>query len=144
MILSLDANVLVDLMRGKKPPFRRRWDEAQASGTTFKLSVIALYELRFGAYLSGRPERQHALLDEFLPALEVEPWTAEDAASAGLLRSRFQPRGDTIGAYDMLIAGQALGRGWTVVTANVREFVRVPGLRVVDWSDPAGAVEYGS
>ena len=43
----------------------------------------------------------------------------------------------TIGFYDVLIAGQALARGWTVVTANVREFSKASGLKVIDWTATA-------
>lgn len=142
VIFSLDANALVDLMRGEKPHVHQRWAEARATDTKLKLSTIAVHELRLGADLSRRPDRQHAILDAFLDLLEVEPWTAEDAAATGALRADFKRRGDRIGAYDTLIAGQALARGWTVVTANVHEFIRVSGLRFIDWSDPTGPVEY--
>jgi tRNA(fMet)-specific endonuclease VapC len=140
--LSLDANVLVDLTRGQKPHLRQRWDEALASGADLRLSTIVLQELLLGAELSQHPDRQHALLERFLLGVNLEPWTAEDAEATGRLRAVFERRGERIGAYDTLIAGQALARGWIVVTANVREFIRVPSLRLLDWSDPAGAVEH--
>ncbi len=60
----------------------------------------------------------------------------EDAAAAGRVRADLAARGLMIGAYDLLIAGQALARGWMVVTANTREFTRVSGLAIEDWTEP--------
>ena len=144
MTLSLDANVLIDLTRGKQPHLRARWDEELAAGSDLRLSTVTLQELLLGAELSARPDHQHALLQRFLVGVTIEPWTADDAAFTSRLRAEFKRRGDRIGAYDTLIAGQALARGWVGVSANVREFARVPGLRLIDWSDPAGPVEHGA
>ncbi len=54
------------------------------------------------------------------------------------MRADLRQTGMPIGAVDSLIAGQALNRGWNVVTSNIKDFIRIPGLTVVDWSDPAG------
>jgi tRNA(fMet)-specific endonuclease VapC len=59
----------------------------------------------------------------------------EDAKAAGRVRAALERSGNSIGPYDLLIAGQALARGLTVVTANVSEFGRVPGLELVDWAN---------
>jgi tRNA(fMet)-specific endonuclease VapC len=140
VILSLDANVLIDLMRGQTLPVITRWDEVQRDGLPVKLSVVALQEVMLGMHLSRYPERQAALLEPFVASLAVEPWTEDDAASTAKLRSVLEKRGERIGAYDTLIAGQALGRGWTMVTANVREFSRVPDLKVINWRDATSEV----
>ena len=58
-------------------------------------------------------------------------------AVSATVRANLRRRGLNIGAYDLLIAGQALARGWTVVTANTREFARIEGLNVIDWTAPA-------
>ena len=58
----------------------------------------------------------------------------EDARISGEIRAQLAKKGTPIGPYDVLIAGQALARGLTLVTANTREFSRVEGLRLVDWS----------
>ena len=66
--------------------------------------------------------------------VDVEPFDARDMMAAARLRSNLQRQGLPIGPYDALIAGQALARGWTVVTADAREFSRIDGLKVVDWT----------
>jgi tRNA(fMet)-specific endonuclease VapC len=63
----------------------------------------------------------------------VLPFDAGDARAAGILRGHLAAKGETIGLVDTLIAGQALARGLVLVTHNVREFARVPGLQVEDW-----------
>ena len=57
----------------------------------------------------------------------------EDAREAGVVRATLDSAGTLIGAYDVLLAGQARRRGLTLVTGNVREFARVPGLEVENW-----------
>jgi tRNA(fMet)-specific endonuclease VapC len=57
----------------------------------------------------------------------------EDARAAGAVRAALATAGSGVGAYDVLIAGQALARGLTLVTHNTRAFGRVEGLRVEDW-----------
>jgi tRNA(fMet)-specific endonuclease VapC len=67
----------------------------------------------------------------------VADLTRGDAEAAGRLRADLSLRGQTIGAYDLLIAGQGLARGWMVVTANTREFARAIGLTLEDWTAPS-------
>jgi tRNA(fMet)-specific endonuclease VapC len=68
---------------------------------------------------------------------KVLGFDANDARHAGQVRASLAAAGTPIGPYDVLIAGQALARNLTLVTSNVREFRRVPGLRVKDWLEPA-------
>ncbi|MDB5460426.1 MAG: PilT protein domain protein [Caulobacteraceae bacterium] len=143
MILSLDSNVLIDLMRGAKPHVRLHLEEAAASGAQLKVSAIVVQELVLGAHLSARPDHQLELLGRTLGWFEVEPWSSDDAIVTGRLRSEMERQFGRIGAYDTLIAGQALARGWSLVTADVKDFARVQGLHILDWSNPAGSVEFG-
>lgn len=61
----------------------------------------------------------------------------EDARQAGQIRAHLASKGTPIGPYDVLIAGQAMARGLTLVTHDTSEFQRVPGLKVEDWKRPA-------
>ena len=75
------------------------------------------------------------MLEQFLSeGFERVPFDLEDASEAGEIRAFLEMRGEPIGHYDILIAAQARRRGATLVTANTREFERVPGLLVVDWA----------
>ncbi len=139
MILSLDTNVLIDLANGRRTDVRQRFDEAILRGDVLATCSISAHELLYGAAISRRRASETAAADGILEKLLVAEFTLEDAASAADLRSQLRRSGQGIGAFDTLIAAQALARDWTMVTANVREFGRVPGLRVVDWTSPAGA-----
>lgn len=141
MILSLDTNVLIEVMRGVKRHVRARLDEALAAGVEVKVSTIVAQELVLGAHLSARPEHQLEKIGATLARLDVEPWSWEDALATGRLRAELEGVGRGIGAYDTMIAGQALARGWKVVTADVVDFSRFDGLPIIDWSDPSGPID---
>jgi tRNA(fMet)-specific endonuclease VapC len=81
---------------------------------------------------AGKTERLRILLSGDLDLLEFDD---EDARTAGQVRAALEKAGNPIGAYDLLIAGQALRRGLTVVTANTTEFGRVTGLSWQDWTN---------
>lgn len=100
------------------------------------VSAVVWHEFKLGALISLDPAKELAALGEVLAGLDTAAFTLEDADATVALRAQLRPRGREIGAYDTLIAGQALARGWTVVTANTREFERVAGLSWVDWTRP--------
>ncbi len=105
--------------------------------TDVGVSVVVMFELYCGAYKSTRLERNLALVDAL--RFEVLPLDREDARQAGEIRAGLGTLGIPIGAYDLLIAGQARARGLTLVTRNGREFGRVPGLAIEDWHDGHGS-----
>jgi tRNA(fMet)-specific endonuclease VapC len=141
LILSLDSNVLVDLMRRGRPQVRRHMQGALASGASLKVSTVVAHELVLGAYKSGRAREQLELVGSLLAQLDVEPWSWEDALATGRLRAELEVVGRGVGAYDTMIAGQALARDWTIVTADITDFARFKGLQIVDWSDPVGPID---
>jgi tRNA(fMet)-specific endonuclease VapC len=134
-MFCLDTNVVVALLAGRESTIRGRFDEARLAGKPLTLSVVVLFELQFGAANSARPENNRRALDAFLESgVEVLAFDREDAVDAGGIRAHLRALGKPIGPYDILIAAQARRRGATLVTSNVREFERVPGLLVVDWA----------
>lgn len=97
------------------------------------ISQIVLFELWYGVARSPDPRRTEIKLDRFLAGMvTVLPFEPDDARAAGELRQTL--RKQPIGPYDLLIAAQALRAGATLATGNVREFSRVPGLEVEDWT----------
>ena len=126
----LDTNVVIQTLNDPRGSTARSVlsHRVEELGT----SSIVLYELAFGAYKSARPETNLATLERV--SFEVLSFDAEDGRESGKLREYLRAQGRPIGPYDLLIAGQALRRGLTVVTGNLREFARVPGLRCEDWS----------
>jgi len=134
--LAVDTNVIIDLVRGKTPIVREQFNEALAAERRMVASLIVLHELHFGCELNRDPAGELARVRAVLRRFEVEPFDEPDMRSAAHLRAALRQRGQTVGAYDLLIAGQALVRGWTVVTSNRREFDRIDGLNVIDWTAP--------
>jgi len=136
--LSLDTNVLIELLDGNET-VRRSYEATLDEGHEMFISVIVAHELRFGARFSGR-EIEMRTAEALLERFSIEPFTELDAEGATHVRVGLERIGRRIGAMDMLIAGQAVNRGWSVVTANVHEFGRVVGLGVIDWTPAADTI----
>jgi tRNA(fMet)-specific endonuclease VapC len=133
---SLDTNVIVELIRNRNPNVRRNFQQALHVEHLVG-SLIVLQELHFGAERHHDPESEREAIRRILADVEIVPFDEGDMITAAHLRGQLAKRGRPIGAYDLLVAGQALARGWTVVTANTTEFVRIDGLNVIDWTAPA-------
>lgn len=127
----LDTNALSDLVRRPHGVITRRISlEGEDNVCT---SIIVASELRFGARKRGS-EQLTRQLDLVLSAIQVLPFEAPADRLYGKIRVDLEKRGTPIGPNDMFIAAQALALDCTLVTGNVREFSRVPGLKVDDWS----------
>ena len=137
MTLSLDTNVLVELVRGRNRLVRVRYHSAEKAEQAMVASLIAFHELEFGIARHPKPDRERQRVDTVLKDIAIQSFDERDMAVSATVRANLRRRGLNIGAYDLLIAGQALARGWTVVTANTREFARIEGLNVIDWTAPA-------
>jgi len=131
-VICIDTNVAIAALNGRPPQVVDRLVEALARGS-IALPAPSLHELWYGAAKSARITENIDRIERFLSAeIVVLPFDAEDAREAGFIRAHLKSRGIPIGNYDLLIAAQALRRGLTLVTANVSEFERVPGLIVVN------------
>jgi tRNA(fMet)-specific endonuclease VapC len=134
--LSLDTNVFIELIRRRTPHVRRRFEQALTRSEPLAASLIVVHELLYGAHLHADPAAQRDSVRAVLAHVDVTAFDAKDMANAAQIRARLRVLGQPIGPYDALIAGQALARRWTVVTGNVREFSRIEGLKVIDWTAP--------
>jgi tRNA(fMet)-specific endonuclease VapC len=129
----LDTNILIAFLNAPvASPVAERC--RQTGFAKIAVSSIAIHELRYGAYRGSaekraRNGRQLALI-EWLRL----PFDDGDADEAGRVRAYLADRGQPIGPYDVLLAGQALARNLTFETANRRGFERVDGLRIEDWT----------
>jgi tRNA(fMet)-specific endonuclease VapC len=97
------------------------------------ITIITIAELWFGAHKSARRVAVRREIDAFLEPFEVLPFDREAAESYARVRFGLEPVGRPIGERDLLIASIALARNLTVVTHNLGEFTRVPGLKTEDW-----------
>lgn len=136
MILSLDTNVIIDLVRGRRPAVRQRHRLAVLNSDMLVASLMVFHELQFGVAIGRDSEAEARAVEIVLQGISIEPFTEQDMLRAAQVRARLKSLGRPTGAYDVLIAGQALARGWTLVTSNVAEFARVEGLDIHDWSRP--------
>ena len=128
----LDTNVVSDLIRHPHGVITKRISlEGEDNVCT---SIIVASELRFGA-LKRSSEQLTRQLDLVLSTIQVMPFEAPADSLYGKLRVYLEKRGTPIGPNDMLIAAQALALDCTLVTRNVREFSRVPELKVDDWQN---------
>jgi tRNA(fMet)-specific endonuclease VapC len=125
----LDTNVVVTLLNDatSRPARRAR----QHRPSDMAMSAIVAHELFYGAFKSHRTKRNVDLVEALQFA--VLEFDKEDARQAGRLRALLADKGTPIGPYDVLIAGQAMARNLILVTHNIREFGRVPGLQIEDW-----------
>jgi tRNA(fMet)-specific endonuclease VapC len=122
-------------MNGNLPAVRKRYANAVRNGSTIATSSIVAHELWYGVAKSDLNERNARKLRGFLSSgVTLQDFSEQDAQIAGQIRAELERRGKRIGEYDTLIAGQALARNLVLVTANTREFERVKGLRLEDWS----------
>jgi tRNA(fMet)-specific endonuclease VapC len=127
----LDTNVLIHAQRGRPEPVRRRLRTISPESAV--ISTVSIAELWYGIARSDDPDRKRELWSRFLTPFDV---LAFDRAAAELHGGlRFALGRHPIGERDLLIAAIALANDLTVVTANTREFRRVPGLRVEDWGE---------
>ena len=97
------------------------------------ISTISLYELQYGVSKSKKRKQNTHTLNSFLEYIQVVEWTKECAYTAGNLRAELKKTGNPIGPYDLLIAAHAKTLRATLVTHNVKEFMRVGGLKIKDW-----------
>jgi tRNA(fMet)-specific endonuclease VapC len=124
-------------MNDRPAAVRIRLEQALEGGERVGVSSIAVFELWHGVAKSGKIAFNTERLSTFLSRLPTLPFDEEDARIAGQIRADLSRIGRPIGSYDLLIAGHALRHDLVLITANVREFSRVQGLRWEDWTQPA-------
>ncbi len=132
MTYLLDTNVVLDYF-GARGNVAAKILAVPPGGIA--LPAIAAYEVWVGVLGSQNLARRRAQFEHFLETIEVLPFDDAIARKAAQIHRQLATRGESIGPLDTLIAGTALASGATLVTRNLREFERVPGLNVVNWYD---------
>ena len=127
----LDTNICIYVITKKPRAVLERFRQ-EAPGS-IALSSISAAELAYGVSKSGSDRNKEALA-LFLSPLTLLPFDESVIWHYGLIRARLEKRGTPIGPMDTMIAAHALSKGLTLVTNNVREFERVPDLRLENWA----------
>ena len=131
MKFLLDTDTCIYALKGNATVLDRLLSRSRAD---VAVSVITEAELRTGAAKSSSPVKTSHLLENFLRPLAVVEFTSADATTYAQIRAKLERAGTPIGPLDTLIAAQAISRKLVLVTNNEREFGRVPGLRLENWS----------
>jgi tRNA(fMet)-specific endonuclease VapC len=124
----LDTNAVIGIIAGNRDLIDRLSEHVPSD---FGVPSVVMYELYWGAYKSAKVAENVARVEAL--RFEVLDLSATDAKAAGLIRADLYKKGTPIGAYDLLIAGQAVSRSLTLITNNVKEFRRVENLIYEDW-----------
>ena len=127
----LDTNICIFLKNKKSPNVLQKIKENKHLG--IYISSITVAELQFGVYNSKYIERNRISLIKFLTPFSVLNFDDRDAEEFGKIRTTLKNEGKIIGAYDMLIAAQALAKNLILVTVNTKEFCRIKNLTIEDW-----------
>ena len=135
MNFALDTNVCIALINGTSEQVRKRFDRALASKHELFLSSIVTFELWYGVFRSTRVRFNSDRLEAFLEGpVTILHFDEDDARAAGVVNAALRARGNLIGGYDTLLAGQAIDKDLTLVTSNISEFSRIKGLACQDWA----------
>ncbi|MCL4757073.1 MAG: type II toxin-antitoxin system VapC family toxin [Rhodocyclaceae bacterium] len=129
-MLALDTNTLIYFFKGQGRVAERLLATAPSE---IALPAVTVYEIETGIAKSNDPTRRRDQFDTLLRQVTILPFDHSAASCAAFLRAGLEAAGQPIGPIDTLIAGTALAHGATLVTRNVREFSRVPGLQLIDW-----------
>ena len=128
----LDTNICIYAMKGTYPAIGQRL--FTISPEEIFVSSVTVGELEYGAAKSRLGERTRDIMRSFLANYEILPFDENDAIHFGRFRALLAASGTPIGAYDVMIAAQGFARGLTVVTHNIKEFGRIPILKLEDWA----------
>jgi tRNA(fMet)-specific endonuclease VapC len=131
----LDTNICIFTIKNKPQEVRQAFNRHHGQ---LCISSVTLMELIYGAEKSAAAEKNLEVIEGFVARLDVLSYDNLAAEHTGQLRAELARNGTPIGPYDQMIAGHARSRGLIVVTNNLREFERVPGLRIEDWAPSAG------
>lgn len=126
----LDTSICIHVMKTYPQAVREKFN---AAAEQLCISSITLGELHYGAEKSARRAENLIAIDHFVARLEVLPFADRAAAHYGQIRAELARAGTPCGPHDLQIGGHARSEGLIVVTNNMREFARMPGVRVENW-----------
>jgi tRNA(fMet)-specific endonuclease VapC len=126
----LDTNIVIYVIKRRPVEVLGVFNE---NAGRMAISAITLSELFHGAEKSAKVAQNLAVVEEFASLLEVLPYTAKASQHYGAVRAALEKAGLPIGVNDLHIAAHARSEGLTLVTNNLSEFERVPGLLTENW-----------
>ena len=128
---TLDTNICSYILRRHPASMIERFATLERS--QLWLSAVVAAELRFGAVKLASP-RFSAAVESWLAGFDVRPWPLDATHHYAQMRAAMERAGQPVGAMDMLIAAHTMAEDSVIITNNAREFHRVPGLAVEEWT----------
>ena len=126
----LDTNICIYVMKNYPQNLKERFN---LLADQLCISSITLSELHYGAEKSARRIDNLTAIEHFVARLDVLPFGAKAAVHYGQVRAELERTGTPCGPHDMQIGGHARSEGLIVVTNDLREFSRMPGIRIENW-----------
>lgn len=127
----LDTNICIYVIKQRPIHVLQRFFQEDPS--QIALSSVSLFELQYGVSKSSKPEQNAAALQAFIQPLVILNFDQNTALQAGVIRTQSEQKGRIIGAYDLLIAAHALQHNLVLISHNVKEFKRIPKLKLENW-----------
>lgn len=131
MAYMLDTNICIYIIKQKPEQVIKRFDSLKPGDVC--LSAVTVSELYAGVEKSAIPDKNRDALERFLTPVDIYDYGIEEAEIYGRIRAALEKAGTSIGPYDLMIAAHCISRDCVLVTNNMREFERVPGLKVENW-----------
>jgi tRNA(fMet)-specific endonuclease VapC len=131
MLRFLDTDICIAFLRGTSAAVRDRL--LRLSRNEVALPAIVVAELHFGAEKSAQPGRHGARVEEFIQSFQVVSFGSSAARHYARIRALLEGKGEPIGANDYLVAATVAAERGILVTGNLREFKKVPGLKLENW-----------
>jgi len=135
MTYLLDTDISSYIMKRSHYVVLKRLQRVQVGDVG--ISAITKSELEFGVEVSPRRQQDRAALDEYLRYVDVLDYPSDAARHYAQIRAALKAKGAMIGANDLFIAAHARCLGMTLATNNTREFRRVTGLKLENWTKPS-------
>jgi tRNA(fMet)-specific endonuclease VapC len=127
----LDTNICIYVLKKRPTSVLEKFDKVRKD--QIYISIITYAELKFGVEKSLSKKMNQEILEEFTARLQIRLWDEEAANHYANIRYHFERQGRSIGNMDLMIASHARSCGYKLVTNNLREFNRVPALKLENW-----------
>jgi tRNA(fMet)-specific endonuclease VapC len=127
----LDTNICIYIIKRKPPKIFKKFESLKINDVA--ISSITLAELEYGVYKSTQPEKNMIALVKFLVPISILPYEDNAAKAFGIIRANLEPKGQSIGPYDLLIAAHAYSLGLILITNNIKEFKKIKELKLGNW-----------
>jgi len=127
----LDTNICIYIIKKKPAKIFQVFSTLNVGDIC--ISSITYAELQYGIFKSQHKEKNKIALINFLAPIDILNFTDKAAVCYGEIRAVLEKKGQIIGAYDLLIAAHALSEGFSLVTNNIKEFSKIPRIKLLNW-----------